>query len=157
MNSLVIVESGAKATKIKGYLDANFKDQSWQVEACLGHIRDLPDEETAVNPEIWTDLKWKETAKGKKTIKALRKVCKEIDTLYLATDPDREGEAIAWHLHSDFEEKKLLDNVEVKRITFTEITSSAIKTAIENPRTIDQDLVDAYLTRRILDLSLIHI
>ena len=151
MNSLVIVESGAKATKIKGYLDANFKDQSWQVEACLGHIRDLPDEETAVNPEIWTDLKWKETPKGKKTIKALRKVCKEIDTLYLATDPDREGEAIAWHLHSDFEEKNLLKNVEVKRITFTEITSSAIKTAIENPRTIDKDLVDAYLTRRILD------
>ena len=151
MNSLVIVESGAKATKIKGYLEANFKDQSWQVEACLGHIRDLPDEETAVNPEKWTDLKWKETPKGKKTIKALRKVCKEIDTLYLATDPDREGEAIAWHLHSDFEEKKLLNNVDVKRITFTEITSSAIKTAIENPRTIDQDLVDAYLTRRILD------
>ena len=151
MNSLVIVESGAKATKIKGYLDANFKDQSWQVEACLGHIRDLPDEESAVNPEIWTDLKWKETPKGKKTIKALRKVCKEIDTLYLATDPDREGEAIAWHLHSDVEEKKLLNNVDVKRITFTEITSSAIKTAIENPRTIDQDLVDAYLTRRILD------
>ncbi len=86
MNSLVIVESGAKATKIKGYLDANFKDQSWQVEACLGHIRDLPDDETAVNPEIWTELKWKETPKGKKTIKALRKVCKEIDTLYLATD-----------------------------------------------------------------------
>ena len=151
MNSLVIVESGAKATKIKGYLDANFKDQNWQVEACLGHIRDLPDEETAVNPESWTDLKWQETPKGKKTIKALRKVCKEIDTLYLATDPDREGEAIAWHLHSDFEEKKLLDKVKVKRITFTEITSSAIKFAIENPRTIDQDLVDAYLTRRILD------
>ena len=90
MNSLVIVESGAKASKIKGYLDTNFKDQRWQVEACLGHIRDLPDEETAVNPETWTDLKWKETPKGKKTIKALRKVCKEIDTLYLATDPDRE-------------------------------------------------------------------
>ncbi len=151
MNSLVIVESGAKATKIKGYLDSNFKDQNWQVEACLGHIRDLPDEETAVNPESWSDLKWKETPKGKKTIKALRKVCKEIDTLYLATDPDREGEAIAWHLHSDFEEKKLLENVDVKRITFTEITSSAIKTAVENPRVIDQDLVDAYLTRRILD------
>tara|TARA_Y100001970_G_scaffold270289_1_gene363964 strand:+ start:7960 stop:10569 length:2610 start_codon:yes stop_codon:yes gene_type:complete len=151
MNSLVIVESGAKATKIKGYLDSNFKDQSWQVEACLGHIRDLPDEESAVNPENWSDLKWKETQKGKKTIKALRKICKEIDTLYLATDPDREGEAIAWHLHSDFKEKNLLDNVDVKRITFTEITSSAIKAAIENPRKIDQDLVDAYLTRRILD------
>ena len=114
MNSLVIVESGAKATKIKGYLDANFKNENWQVEACLGHIRDLPDEESAVNPENWTDLKWKETPKGKKTIKALRIVCKEIDTLYLATDPDREGEAIAWHLRSDFEDKKTSTGLKIR-------------------------------------------
>ena len=151
MESLVIVESGAKASKIKGYLDANFKEDSWEVAACLGHIRDLPDDETAVNPSDWTDLKWQETPKGKKTIKELRKLCKEVDTIYLATDPDREGEAIAWHLNDDFEKKKLLKNVEVKRITFNEITSSAIKKAVESPRKIDQDLVDAYLTRRILD------
>ena len=151
MKSLVIVESGAKATKIKGYLDKNFPEDSWQVAACLGHIRDLPNDEGAVDPKDWTNLKWQETPKGKKTIRELRKICKEVDTLYLATDPDREGEAIAWHLKSDFEDKKLLKNVDLKRITFTEITSSAIKKAVENPRVIDQGLVDAYLTRRILD------
>ena len=151
MKNLVIVESGAKATKITEYLDKNFPDQNWEVAACLGHIRDLPDNESAVNPENWVDLSWEETQKGKKTIRELRKICKTINTVYLATDPDREGEAIAWHLLSDFSEKKLLKDKEVKRITFNEITSSAIKQAINSPREIDQDLVDAYLARRILD------
>jgi DNA topoisomerase-1 len=151
MKNLVIVESGAKATKITEYLDKNFPDQQWEVAACLGHIRDLPDNESAVNPDNWVDLSWEETQKGKKTIKELRKICKTINTVYLATDPDREGEAIAWHLLSDFSEKKLLKDKEVKRITFNEITSSAIKQAINSPREIDQDLVDAYLARRILD------
>ena len=151
MKNLVIVESGAKATKITGFLNKNFPKDEWRVEACLGHIRDLPDEETAVNPDDWTDLKWKETQKGKKTIKELRKLCKEVDYVYLATDPDREGEAIAWHLKDDFKNKKLLETLVTKRITFNEITSSAIKSAVENPREIDQNLVDAYLTRRILD------
>jgi len=151
MKNLVIVESGAKATKITEYLDKNFPDQQWEVAACLGHIRDLPDNENAVNPNDWSDLSWEETQKGKKTIKELRKICKTINTIYLATDPDREGEAISWHLLSDFSEKKLLKDKEVKRITFNEITSSAIKQAINSPREIDQDLVDAYLARRILD------
>ena len=151
MKNLVIVESGAKATKITEYLDKNFPEQQWEVAACLGHIRDLPDDESAVNPENWVDLSWEETQKGKKTIRELRKICKTINTVYLATDPDREGEAIAWHLLSDFSEKKLLKDKEVKRITFNEITSSAIKQAINSPREIDQDLVDAYLARRILD------
>ena len=151
MKNLVIVESGAKATKITEYLDKNFPDQQWEVAACLGHIRDLPDNENAVNPDDWADLSWEETQKGKKTIKELRKICKTINTIYLATDPDREGEAISWHLFSDFSEKKLLKDKEVKRITFNEITSSAIKQAINSPREIDQDLVDAYLARRILD------
>ena len=151
MKNLVIVESGAKASKITGYLEANFPNENWQVEACLGHIRDLPDDDGAVNPDDWTDLKWEGTPKGKKTIKEIRKLCKEVDCVYLATDPDREGEAIAWHLQDDFKNKKLLDTVITKRITFNEITSSAIKTAIENPREIDQNLVDAYLTRRVLD------
>ena len=151
MKNLVIVESGAKATKITEYLDKNFPNQQWEVAACLGHIRDLPDDESAVNPENWEDLSWQETQKGKKTIRELRKICKTINTVYLATDPDREGEAIAWHLLSDFSEKKLLKDKEVKRITFNEITSSAIKQAINSPREIDQDLVDAYLARRILD------
>ena len=151
MKSLVIVESGAKAKKIKGYLDSNFPDKDWQVEACVGHVRDLSDKENAVDPGDWNNLKWEFSSKGKKVMRDLRKFCKESELLYLATDPDREGEAIAWHLLSDFDSKKLIKDVDVKRVTFNEITSSAIKKAIESPREIDQDLVDAYLTRRILD------
>ena len=151
MKSLVIVESGAKAKKIKGYLDSNFPDKEWQVEACVGHVRDLSDKENAVDPDDWNNLKWEFSSKGKKVMRDLRKFCKESDLLYLATDPDREGEAIAWHLLSDFDAKKLTSNLDVKRVTFNEITSSAIKKAIESPRDIDRDLVDAYLTRRILD------
>ena len=133
-------------------LDQNFPDKDWQVEACVGHVRDLSDKENAVDPGDWSNLKWEFSSKGKKVMKDLRKFCKESQLLYLATDPDREGEAIAWHLLSDFESKKLIKDVDVKRVTFNEITSSAIKKAIESPREIDQDLVDAYLT-----LSLIHI
>ena len=151
MKSLVIVESGAKAKKIKGYLDSNFPDKDWQVEACVGHVRDLIDKEDAVDPSDWNNLKWEFSSKGKKVMKDLRKFCRESKFLYLATDPDREGEAIAWHLLSDFDSKKLTKDVDVRRVTFNEITSSAIKKAIESPREIDQDLVDAYLTRRILD------
>ena len=151
MKSLVIVESGAKAKKIKGYLDSNFPENDWQVEACVGHVRDLSDKETAVDPNDWNNLKWEFSSKGKKVMRDLRKFCKESELLYLATDPDREGEAIAWHLLSDFNDKKLTKDVDVKRVTFNEITSSAIKKAIESPREIDRDLVDAYLTRRILD------
>ena len=90
-------------------------------------------------------------SKRKKIIKKLSKICKEVDTVFLATDPDREGEAIAWHLEQYFENKKLLADTTLKRITFNEITSSAIKKAVENPRTIDKNLVDAYLARRVLD------
>ena len=151
MKSLVIVESGAKAKKIQGYLESNFPDKEWQVEACVGHVRDLSDKENAVDPGDWNNLKWEFSSKGKKVMRELRKFCKESQLLYLATDPDREGEAIAWHLLSDFQDKKLLEETEVIRVTFNEITSSAIKKAIDSPRDIDQDLVDAYLARRILD------
>ena len=151
MKSLVIVESGAKAKKIQGYLESNFPDKEWQVEACVGHVRDLSDKENAVDPGNWNNLKWEFSSKGKKVMRELRKFCKESKLLYLATDPDREGEAIAWHLLSDFQDKKLLEETDVIRVTFNEITSSAIKKAIESPRDVDQDLVDAYLARRILD------
>jgi DNA topoisomerase-1 len=114
-------------------------------------VRDLSDKENAVDPGDWNNLKWEFSSKGKKVMRDLRKFCKESELLYLATDPDREGEAIAWHLLSDFDDKKLTKYLDVKRVTFNEITSSAIKKAIESPREIDKDLVDAYLTRRILD------
>ena len=132
-------------------MSSNFPDNEWKVEACVGHVRDLADKENAVDPNDWKNLKWEFSTKGKKVMKDLRAICKEVDLLYLATDPDREGEAIAWHLLSDFRAKKLVENVDVKRVTFNEITSSAVKAAIESPREIDQDLVDAYLARRILD------
>ena len=105
MRSLVIVESGAKAKKVKAFLNSNFPDKEWEVEACVGHVRDLADKENAVDPSDWQNLKWEFSSKGKKVMKDLRKFCKEADELYLATDPDREGEAIAWHLFSDFNQK----------------------------------------------------
>ena len=79
MKSLVIVESGAKAKKIKSYLDSNFPDKDWQVEACVGHVRDLSDKENAVDPEDWSNLKWEFSSKGKKVMRDLRKFCKESD------------------------------------------------------------------------------
>ena len=151
MNSLVIVESGAKAEKIKSFLNKSFPDKNWTVEACVGHVRDLTEKEDAVDPGDWKNLKWEFSSKGKKVMRELRKLCKESDALYLATDPDREGEAIAWHIHNDFEEKKLLDGLEVHRITFNEITSFAVENAVKSPRSIDYHLVNAYLARRILD------
>ena len=105
MKSLVIVESGAKAKKIQDYLVSSFPDIEWQVEACVGHVRDLSDNESAVDPNDWTKLKWEFSTKGKKVMRELRKFCKDSSTLYLATDPDREGEAIAWHILSDFNQK----------------------------------------------------
>ena len=107
MNSLVIVESGAKAEKIKSFLNKSFPDENLSVEASVGHVRDLAEKEDAVDPNDWKNLKWEFSSKGKKVMKGLRKLCKESDALYLATDPDREGEAIAWHILNDFEEKKL--------------------------------------------------
>ncbi len=115
------------------------------------HVRDLTEKEDAVDPSDWKNLKWEFSSKGKKVMRELRKLCKESDSLYLATDPDREGEAIAWHIHNDFEEKKLLEGLEVHRITFNEITSSAVENAVKSPRSIDYHLVNAYLARRILD------
>ena len=147
MKNLVIVESGAKATKITEYLDKNFPEQQWEVAACLGHIRDLPDDESAVNPENWGDLSWEETQKGKKTIRELRKICKTINTVYLATDPDREGEAIAWHLT----EALKLNPSQTKRIVFHEITKKAILNAVDNPRSLNTNLVNAQQARRVLD------
>ena len=151
MKSLVIVESQAKAKKIQSFLNNSFPSKSWIVHACLGHVRDLMDDESAVNPEKWHDLKWESTAKGKKTLKEIRSFAKDSIDIYLASDPDREGEAIAWHILEHLKEKKLTDSKEIHRISFTEITPTAIENAVNNPREIDQFLVEAYLARRVLD------
>ncbi len=151
MNNLVIVESQAKAKKIQGFLEKIFPSKSWKVHACLGHVRDLKDDESAVDPNDWNNLKWESTSKGKKTLKEIRELTKGSSEIYLASDPDREGEAIAWHILDHLRNKKLVEGRKVNRISFNEITPSAIKNAIENPRDIDQFLVEAYLARRILD------
>jgi DNA topoisomerase-1 len=151
MSNLVIVESQAKAKKIQSFLEKSFPSDIWKVHACLGHVRDLKDDESAVNPKDWNNLKWESTAKGKKTLKEIRDFSKNSSGIYLASDPDREGEAIAWHILDHLKDKKLVDGKSIYRISFNEITPSAIKQAVENPREIDQFLVEAYLARRILD------
>ncbi len=151
MNNLVIVESQAKAKKIQGFLEKSFPSDQWNVHACLGHVRDLKDDESAVDPKDWSNLKWESTSKGRKTLKEIREFAKNSSGIYLASDPDREGEAIAWHILDHLKGKKLIDGKEIYRISFNEITQSAIKLAVENPREIDQFLVDAYLARRVLD------
>ncbi len=151
MKNLVIVESQAKAKKIQGFLEKEFPSDSWTVHACLGHVRDLKDDESAVDPKDWNNLKWESTSKGKKTLKEIRDFSKDSDCIYLASDPDREGEAIAWHILDHLKDKKLIAGRQIHRISFNEITPSAIKIAVENPRNIDQFLVEAYLARRILD------
>ncbi len=151
MKNLVIVESQAKAKKIQGFLEKGFPSHSWKVHACLGHVRDLKDDESAVDPNDWKNLKWESTSKGRKTLKEIRELTKDSEGIYLASDPDREGEAIAWHILDHLKDKKLIEGRHIHRISFNEITPSAIKYAVENPRDIDQFLVEAYLARRVLD------
>ena len=140
--NLVIVESPAKAKTIEKFLGKDFK-----VESSFGHIADLPSKELGVNVE--SDFKPKyEVSKDKKAVvKKLKDLVKNFDTIWLASDEDREGEAIAWHLVETLK----LDKAKTKRIVFHEITKSAIQKAIENPRGIDYDLVDAQQARRVLD------
>lgn len=140
--NLVIVESPAKAKTIKKFLGSNYK-----IEASMGHVRDLPKSQMGVDIENDFEPKYI-TIRGKGDLLAtLRKEVKKANKIYLATDPDREGEAISWHLiHSlNLEEKK------THRITFNEITKEAVKSSIKNAREIDMDLVDAQQARRILD------
>ena len=151
MKNLVIVESQAKAKKIQGFLEKGFPKDIWKVHACLGHVRDLKDDESAVDPKDWKNLKWESTSKGRKTLKEIREFSKDSDGIFLASDPDREGEAIAWHILDHLKDKNLIEGRQIYRISFNEITSSAIKQAVENPRDIDQFLVEAYLARRVLD------
>ena len=151
MENLVIVESQAKAKKIQGFLEKGFPSDSWKVHACLGHVRDLKDDESAVDPKDWRNLKWESTTKGKKTLKEIRELSKDSGVIFLASDPDREGEAIAWHILDHLKDKKLIEGRQIHRISFNEITPTAIRQAVENPRNIDQFLVEAYLARRVLD------
>ena len=154
MPKLVIVESPAKAKKLKDWLPKGYR-----VEACVGHIRDLPSGSRV--PERYKDRPVKHgvvivgdsfepiyvpTERGAKVIADLRKKLKDVDELFLATDPDREGESISWHL-----KEALSPKVPARRVVFHEITKKAVQEAFAHPRSIDQELVNAQEARRVLD------
>ena len=143
---LVVVESPAKAKTINKYLGSDYK-----VLASYGHIRDLPSKDGSVDPDKDFAMQWEFSAAGRKHLNDIIAALKDCDTLILASDPDREGEAIAWHILEELKQKKQLDGKKIERVVFHEITKSAVKEGIENPRQIDQDLVSAYMARRALD------
>ena len=144
--NLVIVESPAKAKTIKKYLGSNF-----EVLASYGHVRDLVPKEGAVDPQRDFAMRYQILDKNEKHVQAIARALKKSDALYLATDPDREGEAISWHLTELLKERGALDGKDVHRVVFYEITRNAIREAIQQPRGISQDLVDAQQARRALD------
>ena len=143
---LVIVESPAKAKTIEKYLGKDF-----QVLASYGHVRDLVPKEGAVDPAQDFAMKYEVIEKNLKHVQAIASAAKKADTIYLATDPDREGEAISWHLCEILREKKLLGNKPVHRVVFHEITKRAITEAIENPKALSEELINAQQARRALD------
>lgn len=143
---VVIVESPSKAKTINKYLGSNYK-----VLASYGHIRDLPSKDGSVDPDNDFKMIWELDAGSKKRVNEIASAVKEADKLILATDPDREGEAISWHLLEALTDKKVLKGVEIDRVAFNAITKASVQEAIANPRRIDEALVDAYLARRALD------
>lgn len=146
MTDVVVVESPAKAKTINKYLG-----DGYIVLASFGHVRDLPPKDGSVRPDENFAMSWQSDERGSKQIAAIIKALRGADTLYLATDPDREGEAISWHVRSMLEEKKALKGIEVQRVTFNEITKSAVRHAMAHPRDLDFPLIEAYLARRALD------
>ena len=144
--TVVVVESPAKAKTINKYLGADYR-----VLASYGHIRDLPSKDGSVRPDDDFSMSWEVDGKAKKRIDDIAKALKGHDTLILATDPDREGEAISWHVEEVLRQRKALNDVNVSRVVFHEITKDAILEAMKQPRAINQELVDAYLARRALD------
>lgn len=143
--NLVIVESPAKAKTINKYLGS-----SYVVLASFGHVRDLVAKDGAVDTETF-DMRWELGDRSDKTVRDISNAVKSADSVYLCTDPDREGEAISWHLKQILEEKKLLKGKNVERVTFNEITKKAIQAAFDKPRDLDMPLIEAYLARRALD------
>ena len=144
--NLVIVESPAKAKTINKYLGSDYK-----VLASYGHIRDLPSKNGSVDPDNNFHMLWEIDSFSKKYLKDITEAAKNSNKIILATDPDREGEAIAWHVKEFLNEKKLLKDKNVERVVFNEITKKAVTYGIDNPRQIEPLLVDAYMARRALD------
>ncbi|MFZ4761241.1 MAG: type I DNA topoisomerase [Alphaproteobacteria bacterium] len=143
---IVIVESPAKAKTINKYLGDDYL-----VLASFGHVRDLPAKDGSVRPEEGFAMSWEQADRQKKAMDAIFKAARKATSIYLATDPDREGEAISWHLSEMLKEKKLLDKKELARVTFNEITKKAVLEAFKQARQVNGELVDAYMARRALD------
>ena len=144
--SLVIVESPAKAKTLERYLGSGYK-----VLASYGHVRDLLPKNGAVDPENNFSMQYEIVEKNEKWVNAIAKALKKTDILYLATDPDREGEAISWHLYELLKERGVLDNKTTHRVVFYEVTKNAVNEAIANPRELSESLINAQQTRRALD------
>jgi DNA topoisomerase-1 len=142
---LVVVESPAKAKTIEKYLGSGHR-----VLASFGHVRDLPPKDGSVDPEHGFAMQWQVSPDRSKQLRAITDEAKKADTLILATDPDREGEAISWHVQEVLRQKKALP-AKVERVTFNAITNSAVTEAMKKPRGLDEDLIDAYRARRALD------
>ncbi len=145
-NNVVIVESPAKAKTINKYLGKDYA-----VIASYGHVRDLVNKDGSVDPENDFAMRWLIGDRAKKNVNDIKKLVKAADTVWLATDPDREGEAISWHINEILEDGNLLKNKKVHRVAFNEITKNAVQEAFTHARTLDQDLIDAYMARRALD------
>ncbi|MFN3816064.1 type I DNA topoisomerase [Brevundimonas sp.] len=144
--NLVIVESPAKAKTINKYLGPDFR-----VLASYGHVRDLPSKDGSVKPDEDFAMSWEIDAKASKRLSEIAEAAKSSDRIILATDPDREGEAISWHVLEILQKKKAVKDAVVQRVTFNAITRSAVLEAMAQPRDIDMELVEAYLARRALD------
>ncbi|MFN3725308.1 MAG: type I DNA topoisomerase [Allosphingosinicella sp.] len=142
---LVVVESPAKAKTIEKYLGPGYR-----VLASYGHVRDLPPKDGSVDPDAGFAMQWETYADKTKQVRAISDEAKKADALILATDPDREGEAISWHVQEILRNRRALPK-QVERVTFNAITKSAVTQAMEKPRQLDEDLIDAYRARRALD------
>ena len=143
---IVVVESPSKAKTINKYLGRDY-----EVLASFGHVRDLPAKDGSVDPEHDFRMIWEIDDKSQKRLNDIAKAVKGADKLILATDPDREGEAISWHVLEVLREKHALNKQTIERVVFNAITKQAVLDAMKHPRHIDQALVDAYLARRALD------
>ena len=144
--NVLIVESPSKARSINKYLGSDYK-----VLASVGHVRDLSAKNDAIDTENDFQMKWETSERGRKVIKEITDAAKKSDNLYLATDPDREGEAIAWHVEKLLRDNSSLSNLNIHRVTFNEVTKNAVLHSLKEPREIDENLVNAYLARRALD------
>src|SRR5438067_2515194 len=143
---VVVVESPAKAKTINKYLGSDYK-----VVASYGHVRDLPAKDGSVLPDADFAMSWEVDGKSEKHLKTILEAVRGADRLFLATDPDREGEAISWHVSEVLNSRRGLKHLDIKRVVFNEVTKNAVLDAFTRPRQLDMELVEAYLARRALD------